>query len=258
MISPQAIIEEGAVIGPGCVIEANAFIAKDAKLGSGCIIKQGARILGNTTLGENCTIYSYAVLGEVPQDLSYHGEESFLVLGPNCRVREFATINSGSSKGDNYTKIGANAFIMAYSHIAHDCILGQNVILANAATLAGHVQIGDYSVIGGMTPVHQFARIGDFCMLAGASALSQDLPHYCLAEGNRATVRSLNLVGLRRHLEKDDIAALSEAFRLIFRNETGPGLMSKAAKELLQSPLGANSYVARLCSFILETKRGIA
>ena len=254
MISNLAVIENGAIIGKNTVIEPFAYIGSNVKIGENCIIKSGARILGNTTVGDNCKIFSYAILGDIPQDISYKsGDFSALIVGDNTTIREFCTINCGTQKGDGYTRVGKNNFIMAYVHIAHDCTLADNIILANGVTLAGHVEVGSFSVIGGLTPVHQFVKIGDYCMLGGASALSQDLPHYCLAEGNRAYVRSLNLVGLRRHLERDVINELSEAFFFIFRNKSG--LISDKAKELYEK---SNSpEVAKLCSFILNTKRGI-
>lgn len=254
MISDLAIIEDGAKIGKNVVIEPFAFIGKNVEIGDDCIIKSGARILGNTTVGNGCKIFSYAILGDIPQDISYKsGDFSALIIGENTTIREFCTINCGTLKGDGYTRVGKNNFIMAYVHIAHDCVLGDNIILANNVTLAGHVEVGSFSVIGGLTPVHQFVKIGDYCMLGGASALSQDLPHFCLAEGNRAYVRSLNLVGLRRHLDKETINELSEAFFSIFRAKDG--LISDRAKELYDNT--KSPEVLKLCSFILNTKRGI-
>lgn len=254
MISDLAIIEDGAKIGKNVVIEPFAFIGKNVEIGDDCIIKSGARILGNTIVGNGCKIFSYAILGDIPQDISYKsGDFSALIIGENTTIREFCTINCGTLKGDGYTRVGKNNFIMAYVHIAHDCVLGDNIILANNVTLAGHVEVGSFSVIGGLTPVHQFVKIGDYCMLGGASALSQDLPHFCLAEGNRAYVRSLNLVGLRRHLDKETINELSEAFFSIFRAKDG--LISDRAKELYDNT--KSPEVLKLCSFILNTKRGI-
>lgn len=254
MISDLAIIENGAKIGKNVSIEPFAYIGSNVEIGDNCIIKSGARILGNTKIGNNCKIFSYAILGDIPQDISYKNDDfSALIIGDNTTIREFCTINCGTQKGDGYTRVGNNNFIMAYVHIAHDCTLADNIILANNVTLAGHVEVGSFSVIGGLTPVHQWVKIGDYCMLGGASALSQDLPHFCLAEGNRAYVRSLNLVGLRRHLEKDKINELSEAFSKIFRSKTG--LISDRAKSLYESSNSAE--VVKLCSFILNTKRGI-
>lgn len=253
MINMKAIIEDGAIIGEGTIVEPFAYVSKDAKIGKNCIIKQGARIIGDTTIGDNSTIYSYAIVGDIPQDISYKKEQKTgLIIGKNATIREFCTINSGTSKGDGYTRIGDNAFIMAYCHIAHDCILGNNVILANNATLAGHVEIGDFSVVGGLTPIHQFVKVGSYCMIAGASALSQDVPDFCLAEGNRAYVRSLNIVGLRRHKPKEVIDELHKAYIAIFRNGKD---IKEMAREHLES--ASSDELKKMCNFILSTTRGI-
>ena len=230
-IHPQAVVEDGAKIGKDVTIEAYAYVSKDAVLGDGVLVKQGARIVGDTHIGEGGKIYSYAIVGDIPQDVSYRAEEN---------------------TGDGITRIGDNAFIMAYCHVAHDCIIGNNVILANNATLAGHVELGDYSVVGGMTPIHQFVRVGESCMIAGASALSQDVVPFCLAEGNRAYIRSLNLVGIRRRFDKDAVEEINRAYKFLFRKS---GDLKAAASELLESV--ANEQVRKMCEFILSTKRGI-
>ena len=252
-IHPQAVVEDGAKIGEDVTIEAYAYVSKDAVLGDGVLVKQGARIVGDTCIGEGGKIYSYAIVGDIPQDVSYRAEENTGVrIGKNATIREFCTINSGTHKGDGITHIGDNAFIMAYCHIAHDCIIGNNVILANNATLAGHVELGDYSVVGGMTPIHQFVRVGESCMIAGASALSQDVVPFCLAEGNRAYIRSLNLVGIRRRFDKDTVEEINRAYKFLFRKS---GDLKAAASELLEG--AANEQVRKMCEFILSTKRGI-
>lgn len=253
MIQKTAIIEDGATLGKNVTIEDYAFISKDAKIGDNSIIKQGARIIGDTTIGANSKVFSYAIVGEIPQDMSFEdGEKTGLIIGDNATIHEFCTISSGSHKGDGYTRIGNNAFIMAYCHIAHDCIVGNNVILANNAALAGHVELGDYSVIGGLTPVHQFVKIGESCMIAGASALSQDIPHFCLAEGNRAYIRGLNLIGLRRRFEKDEVEIINKAYKFIFNQ----GVSIKDQVEILLNQT-SNENVKKMCEFIANTKRGI-
>lgn len=252
MISKTAIIEDGAQLGSGVVVEDFAFISKDAVIGDRCVIKQGARVLGDTHIGEDSKIYSYAILGDVPQDVSFKsGDFSALRIGKRASIREFATINSGSSKGDGHTRIGDDAFIMAYCHVAHDCRLGNGVILANNATLAGHVELGDFTVVGGLTPIHQFVKVGEGCMIAGASALSQDVPPFCLAEGNRAYVRGLNLVGLRRRFDREQIDSLLGAYRFLFKQ----GSLKEQASELLN--LTDDINVKKMCEFILNTTRGI-
>ncbi|BCX78693.1 acyl-ACP--UDP-N-acetylglucosamine O-acyltransferase [Campylobacter sp. 19-13652] len=252
MIAKTAIIEAGAQLGEGVVVEDFAFISKDAVIGDRCVIKQGARVLGDTHIGEDSKIYSYAILGDIPQDVSFKsGDFSALRIGKRASIREFATINSGSNKGDGHTRIGDDAFIMAYCHVAHDCRLGNSVILANNATLAGHVEIGDFSVVGGLTPIHQFVKVGEGCMIAGASALSQDVPPFCLAEGNRAYVRGLNLVGLRRRFDREQIDSLLGAYRFLFKQ----GILKEQASELLN--LTDDINVKKMCEFILNTTRGI-
>ena len=252
-IHQLAIVEDGAILGKNVTIEPFAFVSKNAKIGDNCVIKQGAKIIGDTTIGKNSKIFSYAIVGEIPQDISFkEGEKTGLIIGKNTTIREFCTINSGSHKGDGFTRIGDNALIMAYCHVAHDCVIGNNVILANNATLAGHVQMGDYAVIGGLTAVHQFVKIGESCMIAGASALSQDVVPFCLAEGNRAYIRSLNLVGIRRRFERDIVESLNKAYKFLFNKA---GNLKERAKELMLQTNDLN--VKKMCDFILNTTRGI-
>ncbi|ADR34501.1 acyl-(acyl-carrier-protein)--UDP-N-acetylglucosamine O-acyltransferase [Sulfuricurvum kujiense DSM 16994] len=252
LISPHAIIEEGAIIGPDVEIGAFCFISGKAKIGKGTKIAQGTCIYGNTTIGEYNDIFSHAVLGSVPQDLKYAGEEVELIIGDRNKIREFTLFNPGTAGGGGKTVVGNDNLFMGYVHLGHDVIIGNNCILANAATLAGHVEMGNHAVIGGMTPVHQFVKIGDFAMIAGASALSQDVPPYCLAEGNRAVLRGLNLNGLRRHLDRSDIDALRSAYRDLF--ESGKPLQEQASALLEET---TSDFVKNLCTFIVNTKRGI-
>ncbi|QCD53304.1 acyl-ACP--UDP-N-acetylglucosamine O-acyltransferase [Campylobacter sp. RM16192] len=252
-IHKTAVVEDGAKIGKDAIIEAYAYVGKDVVLGNGVLVKQGARIVGDTHIGDFSKIYSYAIVGDIPQDISYKPESDTGVrIGKNATIREFCTINSGTHKGDGLTRIGDSAFIMAYCHIAHDCIIGNNVILANNATLAGHVEMGDFAVVGGLTPVHQFVRIGESCMIAGASALSQDVVPFCLAEGNRAYIRGLNLVGIRRRFDKENVEEINRAYKFLFRHEGG---LKEAAGELLKTQ--NNENVKKMCEFILSTTRGI-
>ena len=239
-------------IGKNCQIGTGAIIGENVVIGDNCIIEPYAVITGYTTIGDNNHIFSHAVVGSIPQDLKYHGEKTKLIIGNNNKIREFTLINPGTVGGGGVTKIGDNNLLMGYVHIAHDVIIGNNCILANAATLAGHVELEDNVVIGGMTPIHQFVKIGELAMIAGASALSQDVPPYCLAEGNRAKLRGLNLTGLRRKLEnRDDINAIKRAYKELF--ESGKPL-KEVAEKLLNSE---NRYVKHLAEFVLNSKRGI-
>ncbi|QFR48913.1 acyl-ACP--UDP-N-acetylglucosamine O-acyltransferase [Sulfurimonas lithotrophica] len=252
-ISPQAIIEDGAVIGENVEIGAFCFISSESTIGDGTTIAQGACIYGKTTIGKNNRIFSHAVIGSIPQDLKFRGEEVELIIGDNNTIREFTLFNPGTEGGGSKTVIGNNNLFMGYVHLGHDVIVGNNCILANSAALAGHVEIGDHVVIGGGgVAVHQFVHIGDYAMIGGASALTQDVPPYCMAEGNRATLRGLNLNGLRRHLERDDINEIKSAYRKLF--ESGQPLKDSAAEILKDSK---NSFVKNICEFAIETKRGI-
>ena len=251
-ISKLALIEEGATIGENVTIEAFCFISSQTTIGDGTNIAHNTCIYGKTTIGKNNNIFSHAAIGSIPQDLKFHGEDVELIIGDNNTIREFTLFNPGTEGGGGKTVIGNNNLFMGYVHLGHDVIIGDNCILANAATLAGHVELGNHVVVGGMTPIHQFIHIGDYAMIGGASALSQDIPPYCLAEGNRANLRGLNLTGLRRQVEREDINALKIAYKELF--ESGHPLKETANNILKNSD---NKYVNNLCNFVLNTKRGI-
>ncbi|MEA2099944.1 MAG: acyl-ACP--UDP-N-acetylglucosamine O-acyltransferase [Campylobacterota bacterium] len=251
-ISEFAIIEDGAVIGENVEIGPFCFISAQTTIGDGTTIAQNSCIYGKTTIGKNNKIFSHSVLGSIPQDLKFNGEDVELIIGDNNTIREFTLFNPGTQGGGSKTIVGNNNLFMGYVHLGHDVIVGNHCILANAATLAGHVEVGDHAVIGGMTPVHQFVKIGDYAMIGGASALTQDVPPFCMAEGNRATLRGLNLNGLRRKLERSDIDKLKSAYRDLF--ESGKPLKD-TANELLEK--SDSHFVKNLCDFIIKTKRGI-
>jgi len=239
-------------IGKNCKIGLGVIIDENVVIGDNCIIDSYAVITGYTHIGDNNHIFSHAVIGSIPQDLKYHGEKTKLIIGNNNKIREFTLINPGTEGGGGVTKIGNNNLLMGYVHVAHDVIIGNNCILANAATLAGHVVLENNVVIGGMTPIHQFVKIGEYAMIAGASAVSQDIPPYCLAEGNRAKLRGLNLTGLRRNLSnRNDIDEIKKAYKELF--ESGKPIR-EIAEKLLNSE---NRYVKHLAEFVLNSKRGI-
>lgn len=252
-ISKLAVIEDGAIIGKDVTIAPFCLISSEATIGDGTTIAQGACIYGKTTIGKNNKIFSHAVLGSVPQDLKFNGEDVELIIGDNNTIREFTLLNPGTEGGGRKTVVGNNNLLMGYVHLGHDVIVGDNCIIANSAGIAGHVEIGNHVVIGaGGVGVHQFVKIGDYAMVGGASALTQDVPPFCMAEGNRATLRGLNLNGMRRKLERDDINALKSAYKELF--ESGKAL-KESATELLNS--SNNIHVKNFCNFALETKRGI-
>ncbi len=251
-IHPTAVIEEGAIIGDNVTIGPFVSISSQAIIGDDNTIDAHAVIAGRTTLGVGNHIFSHAVIGSIPQDLKYNGEEVELVIGDHNKIREFTLLNPGTAGGGGLTKIGNHNLLMGYVHLGHDVIMGDRCILANGATLAGHVELGNNVVIGGLTPIHQFVKIGDFAMIAGASALSQDIPPYCLAEGNRAILRGLNLTGLRRQIERDEINELKIAYKALF--ESGEPLQETANRLLKEEN---KKSVKNLLVFITKSKRGI-
>lgn len=251
-IHPSAVIEDGAIIGENVSIGAFAYIGAKVIIGESTTIASHAVIEGRTTIGKNNRIFSHSAVGTIPQDLKYNGEDVELIIGDNNTIREFTLLNPGTKGGGSVTKIGNGNLLMGYVHLGHDVIIGDNCILANGATLAGHVELGNHVVIGGLTPVHQFVHIGDYAMVGGASALAQDIPPYCLAEGNRANLRGLNLTGLRRSMQREDINALKAAYRELF--EQGNPLQ-EVAQMLFES--SESEKVKKLCEFIKTSKRGI-
>jgi UDP-N-acetylglucosamine acyltransferase len=254
MIHKTAIIEDGAIIGENVEIGAYAYIGSKVKIDDNTKVHHHATIEGKTTIGKNNEIFPYAALGTAPQDLKYNSEDTELIIGDNNKIREFTLINTGTIQDNSKTIIGNNNLFMGYVHVAHDCVIGDYCIFANAATLAGHVHVEDGAVVGGMTPIHQFVHIGSLAMIAGASAVSQDVPPFCMVEGNRAKLRGLNLTGLRRKLEnRSDIDEIKKAYKELF--ESGKPLKD-TANEILNNT--QNIYVKNLCEFILNSKRGIA
>lgn len=252
-IHKTAIIEDGAIIGDDVTIGAYTIIGANVKIGNGNHIGSHTVIDGKTTIGDNNKIYSHAALGTEPQDLKFDGEDVELVIGSGNKIREFTLFNPGTEGGGSITKIGDNNLFMGYTHVAHDVIVGNNCVFANVATLAGHVEIDDNVVVGGLTPIHQFCKLGSNVMIAGGSVVTQDIPPFCLAEGNRAFLRGLNLNGLRRRFEtRADIDAVKKAYKAIF--ESGKPI-AEVAKELIEAD--ENKYVNELATFVLNTKRGI-
>jgi UDP-N-acetylglucosamine acyltransferase len=251
-ISDLAFIEDGAVIGDNVTIEPFAYIGAKVKLGNNVTILSHAKVVGDTDIGDGSIIHPFSVIGGDPQDISYKGEDTKLVIGKNNKIRECVTINKGTLKDDGYTVLGDNNLIMATVHIAHDCKLGNNIIIANAVGVAGHVQMDDHSFVGAMTGIHQFVKIGESAMIGGASALTQDIPPFCLAEGNRAVVKSLNVTGLRRRFERNDVDELLKAYKQFFRSDKA---LNDVAQEFCET--SKNDKVKKMAKFILDTKRGI-
>ncbi|MCG8533383.1 MAG: acyl-ACP--UDP-N-acetylglucosamine O-acyltransferase [Desulfovibrionales bacterium] len=247
-VSPQAEVGEGVVVGPCAVIEEHVVIGDGTKIDAFASVKKFTRV------GKNNHIHSYAAVGGVPQDLKFHGEESYLEIGDNNSIREFATLHRGTEDGGYKTVIGSNNLLMAYTHVAHDCILGDGIIMSNNATLAGHVQVADNAIIAGLSAVHQFVRIGKHAFVGGMTGISQDLPPYMLALGNRAGVHGPNLVGLRRvKASREAIRALKNAFKLIWHSSTP----RKEGLEQLEYEFGNFPEVIEFVEFVRQSDRGI-
>ena len=238
-------IGEGSEIGEFCVIGENV------KIGKNCKIYNNVTLDGYTTIGDHTTIFPNATLGTPPQDLKYNGEKTELIIGKNNIIREFTMFNPGTGENGK-TIIGDNNLFMAYVHIAHDCVIGNHCIFANCATLGGHIHIDDNVNIGGLSAIHQFVHIGEGSMIAGASALSQDIPPYCLAEGNRAVIRGLNKYKLRKAFKPKEIDEISHAYRLLL---SGNKPIREIADEILCN--ARLSIIKDICKFIKESKRGI-
>lgn len=248
IISPKAQIADDVQIGPYCVIGDNVTIARGTRLISNVVIE------GRTTIGEDCVIYPFVSLGLPPQDLKYKGQDTALVIGNRNVIRENVTIHRASVSGDGVTEVGDNNFIMAYVHIAHDCKIGSNIIMANCVTLAGHVTVQSYAVMGGIIGVHQFTRIGSYCMVGGMSAVVKDIPPYTMASGIRAKLYGLNTVGLKRHgFSNQTISELKKAYKILFREK----LTIKQAITKVKETVSDIPEVRHLLQFIEQNSRSI-
>ena len=245
MIDPKAKIHNNVKIGPYSVIGANVEIEENTE------IQSHVSIIGNTKIGKNNKIYPFASIGNDPQDLKFQGEETKLEIGNNNKIREYVTINPGTNGGGGLTKIGNNCLFMVSSHIAHDCFVGDNVILANNVPLGGHANIEDNVIVGGNSAVQQFTRIGKFAMIGGMCGVVRDIIPYSIAHGNRSILQGLNLIGLRRkNIPNQDIKILSEAYKEIFKNENLTENLNSLSQELRKHEL-----VSEVVSFIEKDKK---
>lgn len=252
-IHKTAIIEDGAILADDVKVGPYTIIGSNVVIGKGTIIDSHTLIEGYTTIGENNHIFSHAVLGTIPQDLKYKSEKTYLIIGDNNTIREHTLINTGTAGGGYNTTIGNENLIMGHVHIGHDCTIKDKIIIANSTILAGHVEIASNAVIGGNSAIHQFCKIGEYAMIGGGSIVVQDIPPYCICEGNRASLRGLNTNGLKRHFHnKEDIREIKKAYKHLFQSANA---LSTSAKELLES--SENKNVKVLAEFVLDTKRGI-
>jgi UDP-N-acetylglucosamine acyltransferase len=249
VVDPAAEIDSDVEIGPFSVI------AADVRIHSGTIIGPHVTIDQYTTIGEGCKIFQYASIGAVPQDLKFAGEKSYVKIGRGTTIREFATVHRGTEFGGGVTEVGEENFLMAYTHVAHDCQTGRRVILANTASLAGHIRVDDCAILGAFVAVHQFSRIGKHAFVGGLSGVSKDIPPYVLASGTpRAKLHGLNLVGLKRHgFGAEKILPLKRAYRILFRL----GLTLNESIERVQAEVEQIPEVVNLVEFIKASERGI-
>ncbi len=252
-IHPSAVVSQSAELADDVTVEPHAVIDGDVKIGAGCQIGSSVRIHDGTRLGAGVRVFHCAALGGEPQDLKFGGERTELFIGDNTVIREFVTV----SRGTNATKrtvIGKNCLLMAYAHVAHDCVIGDNVILVNSVNLAGHVEIEDFAILSGVLPVHQFVHIGRHCMVGGGLRVPKDVPPYILAGGQPLRYFGLNAVGLRRRgFPTETRMALKRAYDLLFQSRLG---ISVAVKRI-EEELGGVPEVRHILDFIAKSKRGL-
>lgn len=256
-IHPTAIVAPNAQIGEGTQIGPYTIIGEKVRLGKNVVVGSHTIVDGDTALGDDCVVYSHASIGSKSQDLKDKGAGGKLVIGRRCTFREFVTINTGTPEGGGVTTLGENNFLMAYAHVAHDCHLGNNIVMANVATLAGHVTLEDFVVLGGLVAVHQFVKVGGHAFIGGGTMVPMDIAPFMKAtHGNnpRARLIGLNTVGLeRRGFSTETIAALRRAYRIIWRSK----MLLAPALEEATNELGKVPEVAYLIEFIRKSERGI-
>ncbi len=248
IVHPEAKLHPTVEVGPFAIIGARV------KLGAGTVVGPHTVIEGDTTIGEKNRIFHHASIGAPPQDLKYAGEPTRLVIGDENQIREFTTLHIGTAGGGGITRIGHRNLFMAYSHVAHDCVVGNGCVLANSVALAGHVDVADFVILGGLSAVHQFTRIGKHAFIAGGSMVAMDVPPYCTAQGDRAELAGLNTVGLSRHgLTDEQIGRIKDAYKILFRSKLG----LNEAMTRLKAEHGGQPEIDHLLEFIGSSKRGI-
>ena len=254
IIHPSSIVEEGAVIGAGVRIGPFCFVGSQVEIGAGTELKSHVVVNGITKIGCDNQIYQFASIGEANQDLKYAGEPTRVEIGSRNRIRESVSIHRGTVQGGGLTKVGSDNLLMINAHIAHDCIIGDRCILANNATLGGHVEIDDYAIIGGMTAIHQFCVIGAHVMVGGCSGVAQDVPPYVIAQGNHATPFGINIEGLkRRGFDKESLHAIRNAYKLLYRSGRTLDEVKPEIAELAEQALAVKAF----SDFFARSTRGI-
>lgn len=254
IIHPTAVIHDGAQIGDSCQIGPYCVVGGNVVLGANCRLHSHVVIDGHTVLGEGNEIFPFASIGLKTQDLKWKGGTTWTRIGDRNTFREHVSVHSATGDGDA-TVIGSDNLVLAYGHIAHDCVLGNRIIMSNLATLAGHVTVGDHAVLAGMAGVHQFCRVGRFAMIGGCSKVVQDVPPFMIADGNPAETRTINKVGMERHGISDEaVAALRQAYKILFRE----GLSTSNALLKIESDLPKLPEVLHLVEFAKTSERGLA
>jgi UDP-N-acetylglucosamine acyltransferase len=248
IISPEATLADGVEVGPYSIIGPDCHIGKNTIIGPHVIIET------HTDIGEGCRISQFASLGGAPQDLKFRGEKTRVVIGNYNTIREYVTINRATTADIGVTIIGDHNLLMAYCHVAHNCKLGDHIVMANAANLAGHIHVEDFAIIGGLSGVHQFTRIGAHCIIGGASAVTKDVPPFVMASGNFAKLYGLNMIGLKRRGFTDEtLLALREAYRIVFRSS----MLLSAAIQKVEQEVEDLPEIRQFLDFIRKSERGI-
>jgi UDP-N-acetylglucosamine acyltransferase len=254
-VHATAIVSPGATLGEGTTVGPYAVLGDEVKLGPECRVMSHAVLDGPLTVGSNCTFYPFSAVGSDPQDLKFQGERTEAIVGDGNTFREFVTVNRGTAGGGGVTRIGDNNLFMAYSHVAHDCVVGDNTIFANGATLAGHVTVENFATVGAFSAVHQMCRVGAYAFIGGFSVITKDALPFLKSVGEReVSTYGVNAIGLKRRGVSDEaVSALSKAYRTLKR----PGLNTSQALEKIESEAGDSEEISYLLSFIRGSERGV-
>jgi UDP-N-acetylglucosamine acyltransferase len=253
-IHPTAVVSPDARLGEGVEVGPYSIIGRDVHIGANTIIGPHVVIDSHTDIGESCRLFQFCSIGGDPQDLKFRGEQTRVTIGNHNTIREYVTINRATSADIGVTVIGDHNLLQAYCHVAHNCNLGSHIVLTNAVNLAGHIHVEDYAIIGGLTGIHQFTRIGAHCIVGGCSAVTRDVPPFVMASGNHARLYGLNLVGLkRRGFREETIKALRQSYRIVFRSS----LLLGVALEKVKNEVEDLPEVRQFLEFIQKSERGI-